>query len=90
MLLGIMEIEKIVEKSENLLQFLIAVVCAIVAVVEILQIPYFKSKWLEFSIERIPPVIEGYIALFLIALIDLVSNLVSKIVSKFAEKRHKK
>ena len=86
MLLGIMEIEKIVEKSENLLQFLIAVVCAIVAVVEILQIPYFKSKWLEFSIERIPPVIEGYIALFLIALI----NLVSKIVSKFAEKRHKK
>lgn len=65
MLPGIMEIEKIVEKSENLLQFLMAVVCAIVAVVGILQIPYFKSKWLEFPIERIPPVIEGYTALFL-------------------------
>ena len=86
MLPGIMEIEKIVEKSENLLQFLMAVVCAIVAVVGILQIPYLKSKWLEFPIGRVPPVIEGYGALFLIALIDLVSNLVSKI----AEKRHKK
>ena len=82
MLLGIMEIEKIVEKSENLLQFLMAVVCAIVAVVGILQLPYFKSKWLEFPIGRTPTVIEGYVALFFIALID--------IVSKFAEKRHKK
>jgi len=77
-----MEIEKIVEKSENLLQYLAGVVCFIVAVVGILQLPYFKSKWLEFPIGRTPTVIEGYVALFLLALID--------IVSKFAEKRHKK
>jgi len=82
MLPGIMEIEKIVRKSENLLQFLMAVVCTIVAVVGILQIPYLKSKWLEFPIGRVPPVIEGYGALFLIALIDFAS--------KFAERRHKK
>ena len=82
MLLGIMEIEKIigkvVEKPENFLQSLAGVVFAIVAVVGILQISYFKSIWLEFPIGRIPTVTEGYGAIFFIFLTCVVSGIIKK------------
>ena len=78
MLPGIMEIEKIIEKvlekPENFLQLLAGVICAIVAVVGILQLPYLKSKWFEFPIERIPPVTEGYTALFFIIILTVACN----------------